>query len=70
MKNKFVADGATRLMRANQKKLAKSIEEKYSAEIAAASGGKKLRLRAKMMLEQLGAGEHLEKHQPSFGTLW
>jgi hypothetical protein len=68
MKNKFVADGCRRFIRARKTASSESIEKKYAAELAKAGPLQKLQIRKRMAQEHLRRGN--EGHQPSAGTLW
>jgi hypothetical protein len=68
MKNKFVADGYRRFMRAKKAASSGSIERKYAGELAKADPLQKLQIRKRMVQEYLRRGN--EGHQPSAGTLW
>jgi hypothetical protein len=68
MKNKFVADGYRRFMRARKAALSESIDKKYAAELAKADPAQKFKIRERMVPEYLHQ-KNLD-HQPSPGTLW
>jgi hypothetical protein len=69
MKNKFVADGLRRFMRAKRVFSSESIEQKYAAELANATPAQKLEIRKRMAQEYLRR-EKFVNHKPSPGTLW
>ena len=69
MKNKFVADGYSRFLRAKKAVSSESIEKKYAAELAKADPAQKLKIRERMVEEYLRRGK-IEDHKPSPGTLW
>ena len=69
MKNKFVADGYRRLMRAKKVASSEAIEKKYAAELARADPQQKRQIRERMVEEYLRRGK-IEGHKPSPGTLW
>jgi hypothetical protein len=68
MKNKFVADGCRRFMRARKAASSESIEKKYAAELAEADPAQKFKIHERMAQEYLRQ-KNLD-HQPSPGTLW
>ena len=69
MKNKFVADGLGRFMRAKQAVAAKSTEKKYAAELANANPIEGAKIRERMAKEIL-TREKMLNHRPSSATLW
>ena len=69
MKNKFVADGYRRFMRAQKTASAESMEKKYAAELTRADPLQKLQIRKRMVQEYLRRGK-IEGHKPSAATLW
>jgi hypothetical protein len=69
MKNKFVADGYRRFMRARKDASSESIEKKYAAELAKADPHQKLQIRERMVEEYLRRGK-IKGHKPSAATLW
>jgi hypothetical protein len=69
MKNKFVADGHSRFLRAKKSAASESIEKKYAADLAKAAPAEKLQIRERMAEEFLRR-EKIKAHQPSPATLW
>ena len=69
MKNKFVADGYRRFMRARKTASSESIEKKYATELAKADPAQKFKIRERMVQEYLRRGK-IEGHKPSAATLW
>jgi hypothetical protein len=69
MKNKFVADGYRRLMRAQKTATSESIEKNHAAELAGADPARKLQIRERRAQEFLRRGR-IKAHKPSPGTLW
>lgn len=70
MKNKFVADGFRRFMRARrQVASSEAIEAKFAAELACARPDEKAGIRERMAQELLRR-EKTANHRPSAGTLW
>jgi hypothetical protein len=69
MKNKFVADGLGRFMRAKRATATESIEKKYAAELANAKPVESAKIRERMAAEILRREKALN-HKPSAGTLW
>jgi hypothetical protein len=70
MKNKFVADGQSRLLRGRKTQAAKIIEKKYADELAKAGSLEKLKIRARMEVEYLQCAQAVDDRKPSPGTLW
>jgi len=66
MENKFVADGRWRFLRGKKAVTSESLEKKYAAELATATGGQKIQIRERMARELL----RQQNHKPSLGTLW
>jgi hypothetical protein len=69
MKNKFVADGPLRFLRAKKRALAEDIEKKYARQLAEADPIQKHQIR-KQMAEEYLRQQKIEGHKPSPGTLW
>ena len=69
MKNELVADGFYRFLRGKKTTSSKSIEEKYTAELANAGPGEKTKIHERMV-EELLRHEKMLNHKPSAGTLW
>ena len=69
MKNKFVADGFHRFMRAQKAASSESIEKKHAAELAKADPAQKFKIHERMVQEYLRRGK-TESHKPSAATLW
>jgi hypothetical protein len=69
MKNKFVADGLGRFMRAKRATATESIEKKYAAELANAKPVESAKIRERMAAEILRREKALN-HKPSAGSLW
>jgi hypothetical protein len=70
MKNKFVADGQSRLLRGRKNQAAKLIEKKYADELSKAGSVEKLKIRARMAVEYLQRANAVDGCKPSPGTLW
>jgi hypothetical protein len=68
MKNKFVADGYRRFMRAKKTASLEAIEKKYAPQLAEADPVQQHQIR-KQMVEEYLAQKNLD-HKPSAGTLW
>jgi hypothetical protein len=69
MKNKIVADGYWRLRRGQTAVLAKSIEDKYAAELARAQPDEKPEIHQRMSEESMRR-KKMADHNPSAGALW
>jgi hypothetical protein len=70
MKNKFVANGFRRFMRAKRNVASpEAIEAKFAAELANASPADKTEIQ-KRIAQELLKRENTANHQPSAGTLW
>ena len=63
MKNKFVADGYRRFLRAKRVASAESDEKSHAVELARTDPAQKLQMRKQLNQED-------PDHQPSPGTLW
>ncbi|MGO9585957.1 MAG: hypothetical protein ACLP2Y_07175 [Limisphaerales bacterium] len=69
MKNKFVADGPLRFLRAKKAALSQDIEKKYARQLAEADSIQKRQIR-KQMAEEYSQRQKIEGHKPSGATLW
>ena len=69
MKNRFVADGPLRFLRAKKVVSVEAIEKKYAGNWRRRIRIQKIKIR-KRMVARISAREKIEDHQPSAGTLW
>ena len=69
MKNKFVADGPLRFLRAKKVASLEEIEKKYARQLAEADPTQKHQIR-KQMAEECLQRKKIEDHKPSAATLW
>ena len=69
MKNKFVADGPLRFLRAKKVVSSEDIEKKYARQLAEADPIQKHQIRKQMAEEYLQRKKN-EDHKPSAATLW
>jgi hypothetical protein len=69
MKNKFIADGRWRFLRAKKIAASESIEKKYAAELAGAKPAEKIQIRERMVEEYRRLLKN-EGHKPSPAALW
>jgi hypothetical protein len=70
MRNKFVADGCHRFMRAKKNVASpESIAMKYAAELACARSDQQAEIRGRRERELLRR-QKTASHQPSAGTFW
>jgi hypothetical protein len=70
MKNKFVADGPDRFMRAKKDlPTSEQIGQKYATRLATASSAEKEKIQEQMVEEYLRI-EKIRNHKPSPATLW
>jgi hypothetical protein len=68
MKDKFVADGYYRFLRAKKAASLETIEKKYARQLAEADPAQKHQIRKQMVEEYLA--QKNPDHRPSAGTLW
>jgi hypothetical protein len=66
MKNKFFEGGGVQLRRGQKELSIESVQKKYAAELATATGDQKRRLQEKIAAEFL----RQKNHKPSPQTLW